>query len=315
MPDRVRFLASLPGHRRWIAFAPTLVFLAATLQAAAQPSGGAMDLRFKMSITQIAPNLVVFSTPKGNVIASIGPDGAFLVGTPWIVTTPEISSILSRRTKAVFRYVVIAEQAPGQSAGDGGWGRLGAFVAMQEKALQRIGGNKMGEPEPLPPAFLKAGVDRPRIAFSDVLSFDLNGEAIHIVHQKPGFSNADVIAHFHVADLVYLGEVFPGDGYPRIDPEIGANLDGLLTTLEGWTDGKFRVVPVYGDVTNGKSLKAFHDMIVTVRDRVQAMIKDGKTEAQIVAEHPTSDFDARWGHGRVPPQEFVHEIYRQLKPR
>jgi len=57
---------------------------------------------------------------------------------------------------------------------------------MQEKALQRIGGNKMGDPEPLPPAFVKAGVDRPRIAFSEVLSFDLNGEAIHIVRQKPG---------------------------------------------------------------------------------------------------------------------------------
>jgi hypothetical protein len=26
------------------------------------------------------------------------------------------------------------------------------------------------------------------------------------------------IVHFDVANLVYLGEVFPGDGYPAIDP-------------------------------------------------------------------------------------------------
>jgi hypothetical protein len=315
VPDRVRILAFLPGHHRWIALAAPLVFMAAVFQATAKPSGGVTDPQGKMIVAEIAPNLLVFSTPKGNVIASVGPDGAFLVGTPGVLSTPEISSILSRRTKAAFRYVVIAEQAPGESAGDAGWGRLGAFVAMQEKALQRIGGNKMGDPEPLPPAFVKAGVDRPRIAFSEVLSFDLNGEAIHIVRQKPGFSNADVIAHFHVGDLVYLGEVFPGDGYPRIDPDLGANLDGLVATLAGWAEGKFRVVPVYGDVTNAESVRDFHDMIVTVRDRIQAMIKDGKTEAQIVAEHPTSDFDARWGHGRVPPQEFVHAIYKQLKPR
>ena len=69
--------------------------------------------------------------------------------------------------------------------------------------------------------FIKLRVDRPRIAFSEVLAFDLNGESIHVVHQCPGYSNADAIVHFHVANLVYLGEVFPGDGYPAIDPRKG----------------------------------------------------------------------------------------------
>jgi hypothetical protein len=132
---------------------------------------------------------------------------------------------------------------------------------------------------------------------------------------KPGFSDADTITHFHVADMVYPGEVFPGDGYPRIDPILGARLNGMLKTLEFWSDAKFRVVPVYGEVTTGENVKAFHDMLVTVRDRVQGMIKDGKTEAQIVAEHPTSEFDRRWRSGRVRPDEFVRELCREVKRR
>jgi hypothetical protein len=32
--------------------------------------------------------------------------------------------------------------------------------------------------------------------------------------------------------LVYVGEVFPGDGYPTIDPAQGGTLDGLLKTLD-----------------------------------------------------------------------------------
>jgi hypothetical protein len=39
--------------------------------------------------------------------------------------------------------------------------------------------------------------------------------------KQPGYSDADAIVHFHVANLVYLGEVFPGDGYPEIDPAQG----------------------------------------------------------------------------------------------
>lgn len=171
----------------------------------------------------------------------------------------------------------------------------------------------MGTSPPLPERLVKLGVDRPRIAFSEVITFDLNGEAVHVVHQKPGYSDADALVHFHVAKLVYWGEVFPGDGYPAIDSAQGGTLDGLLKMLNGWTDPGFHVVPARGEVTNGTSVKAFRDMIVAVRDRVQHSIDAGHTESQVIAEHPTAEFDAKWGQGRVHADVFVQEIYRALK--
>jgi hypothetical protein len=273
----------------------------------------ALGAQSDVGVTEVSPKLLVFSTSAGNVVASVGPDGAFLVGTPPTASTARISSILANRTKSAVRYVVIAPQDLAHSEGDAGWGRLGAFVAMHENALRRLGGDTMGEPPPLSPQFVKLGVDRPRIAFSEVLAFDLNGESIHVVHQKPGYSDADAIVHFHLAKLVYLGEVFPGDGYPVVDPAQGGTLDGLIKTLDGWTDRSFRVVPARGKVTNGATVKAFRDMIVTIRDRIRHMIEAGRTEAEVLAEHPTTDFDAQWGQGRARPDEFVREVYRSLK--
>jgi hypothetical protein len=268
-----------------------------------------------VGITEITRTLLVFSTGAGNVVASVGPDGALLIGTPSAASTPHISKILASHTSSPVRYVVIAPEDSAHSEGDAGWGRRGAFVAMQENALQRIGGNVMGAPPPLSDRFIKLRVDRPRIAFSEVLAFDLNGESIHVVHQSPGYSNADAIVHFHVANLVYLGEVFPGDGYPAIDPTQGGTLDGLLKTLSGWTDDKFRVVPARGKVTTGATVKVFRDMIGTVRDRVQQMINSGQGETQILSEHPTADFDATWGHGRIQADAFVREVYDALTER
>ena len=266
-----------------------------------------------VGITEVTPNVLVFATRTGNVVASVGPDGALLIGTPSADSTEPISSELAKRTKSPARYVVIAPEDPALSDGDAGWGRRGAFVAMQEKALERIGGHIMGAPKPLSERLVKLGVDIPRISFSEVMSFDLNGEAVHIVKQRPGYSDADALVHFHVAKLVYWGEVFPGDGYPKIDATQKGTLDGLLRMLEGWTDPGFHVVPARGEVTNGASVKAFRDMIVTVRDRVQHSIDAGRTENETVAEHPTAEFDAKWGHGRVAPDVFVQEIYRALK--
>ena|SRR5215469_2023023 len=268
-----------------------------------------------VTFTQISQTLLVFATSGGNVVASVGPDGALLVGTPSVGSTPAIAEILAQHTKSSARYVVIFPNDPANSEGDAGWGRRGAFVAMQENALQRIGGNRMGAPTPLPQRFRQVEVDRPRIAFSEVIAFDLNGEAIHIVRQSPGSSNADAIAHFHVANLVYLGNVFPGNSYPEIDRSHGGALDGLIKTLDGWTDPHFRVVPQYGKSTNGTAVKAYRDMITTVRDRVQHMIQEHKSEAEIVAAHPSKEFDAKYGRGRIHPDAFVRQLYQALIAR
>jgi hypothetical protein len=266
-----------------------------------------------VGITEFTPNVLVFATRTGNVVASVGPDGALLIGTPSADSTEPISSELAKRTKSPVRYVVIAPQDPASSDGDAGWGRRGAFVAMQEKALERIGGHVMGPPKPLSERFVKLGVDIPRISFSEVMSFYLNGEAVHIVKQRPGYSDADALVHFHVANVIYWGEVFPGDGYPMIDATHGGNVDGLVKMLDGWTDPSRHIVPARGEVTNGTGLKAFCDMVKTVRGRVQHSIDAGRTETETVAEHPTAEFDAKWGHGRVAPDVFVQEIYRALK--
>lgn len=273
-------------------------------------------LEENVGVTEIAPDVLVFATSGGNVVASVGPEGALLIGTPSAVSTERISGILASRTKSPMRYVMIMPQDKVHSEGDAGWGRRGAFVAIHENALQRMGGgNAMGGPETLSQRFRELGVDRPRIAFSEVLAFDLNGDAIHIVHVKPGYSNADALVHFHKAKVIYFGEAYPGDGYPAIDVTQGGTLAGLLDTLQGWTDISFHIVPARGEVTNGTSIKAFCDMIKNVRQRVRRLADDGKTEDQVVAEHPTADFDGQWGHGRVTPEAFVREVYEAVKEK
>ena len=163
-----------------------------------------------------------------------------------------------------------------------------------------------------PQRFAELGVELPRIIFSEVLAFNLNGDAIHVVHQKPGYSDADALAHFHVNKVVYLGEDFPGDGYPLIGQTQHGTLSGLLSTLEEvapWVDASVHLVPARGEVTTGSTLQAFHDMIVTVRNRIAGLVKKGQTEEQVIAQHPTADFDARWGLGRVTPAAFVKQVF------
>jgi cyclase len=263
----------------------------------------------QMATQEVTKDVIVFSTSGGNVVACIGRDGVLLLGTPSADSTAAISEYLRSKTQSNARYVVVWAEDMSHTEGDAGWTSRGAFVAMQEHALDRLGGHSMGANQPVPARLLQLGADRPRIAFSEVITFDLNDEAVHIVHQPAAFSNADAIAHFHLAKLVYFGEVFPGNEYPRIDSALGGSLDGFSKILGSWADDSFHIVPARGEVTNGSAIRDYLHMIDTVRERVQRGVTSGQTEQQILAAKPTEEFDARWGHGRVSAAEFVHEVY------
>jgi hypothetical protein len=58
-------------------------------------------------VTQVTPNVLVCATSSGNVAASVGPDGALLVGTPSAASAGFINSEIIKRTKSSTRYLQV----------------------------------------------------------------------------------------------------------------------------------------------------------------------------------------------------------------
>lgn len=249
--------------------------------------------------TNVAGNVVLFSTPAGNVAAAIASDGAFIIGPLSVASTPAIQAEILRRTQSAVRYVVAGPRDPAQAEGDGGWGRLGALVFTQEAGFGRMGDSSR----------LLGGALPPKAAFSQFLRIVLAGEDAHVVHQQPGYTDSDVLVHFENSSVVYLGESLAGDGYPLIDTAHGGTLEGLLQTINPWTRGRNRIIPARGPVLATADVAAFRDMLVTMRDRVRALRQAGRTVDQVVAANPSREFDARWGSGRVSPEAFVRVVY------
>ena len=59
----------------------------------------------------------------------------------------------------------------------------------------------------------------------------------------------------------------------------------------------------------------YRDMIVIIRDRVQALIKTGATLQQVQAARVTADYDDRFGATSGPwtTNMFVEAVYTSLK--
>ena len=56
-------------------------------------------------------------------------------------------------------------------------------------------------------------------------------------------------------------------------------------------------------------------MFATVRDRIAAAIKAGKSEADVIASKPTKDFDEGRMGGAITPDRFAGLVYTDLSRR
>ena len=255
---------------------------------------------------QIAARSFVFSNAANNLLVQTEPHATLVVGVQDPALVAQARSWLAARHAPAVRFVLAAAGDGAASYGDGGWGESGATVLAHE-ALR---GPMMG---------MRHSNAIPALGFSEVVQMSLGDDEAHAVHQKTaGYGASDVTVHIEGADVLYLGNLFTTDGYPDIDLASGGSIAGLISTVSWFVsnfgdDTKLRYVPGRGATAGAAELHAYRDMLASVRDRVQPMVAAGKSDAEIVAAHPTSAFDAKWGHGRVSPARFVTLVAQSLR--
>ena len=88
-------------------------------------------------------------------------------------------------------------------------------------------------------------------------------------------------------------------------------LEGLGITI-GMAGPKTKIIPGHGAAVDRAGLIAHRDMILVVRDKVAAMVREGKTVDEVVAAKPTSDYDSI-PSASTTSERFVRQLYAELK--
>ena len=154
------------------------------------------------------------------------------------------------------------------------------------------------------------------------LAYFFNGEGVELLSMPNAVTDGDSVVHFRGSDVVATGELFDFTRYPLIDTAKGGSIQGLLADLnrlvemavpEFRSEGGTLFIPAHGRVGDIADMTYYRDMVTIIRDRVQDLMKKGRTLDQIKAAKPTEDWDGRLGQDRSwTPDMFVEAIYRGL---
>ena len=194
----------------------------------------------------------------------------------------------------------------------GGEGEKAAILA-HENVLARLGDLKM-------PA---AGLPTDTYFGATLkLAYFFNGEGVELLRAPGAVTDGDSLVHFRGSDVVATGELFDFTRYPLIDMAKGGSIQGLLVGLnrlvemavpEFRSEGGTFFIPAHGRVGDIADLTYYRDMVTIIRDRVQDLMKKGRTLDQIKAARPTEDWDGRLGKDKSwTPDMFVEAIYKGL---
>ena len=131
---------------------------------------------------------------------------------------------------------------------------------------------------------------------------------------------------FRRGDVIATGDLIDTTRFPFIDVKRGGSLKGVLDGLNRlmdmsihnvpllWEADRTFLVPGHGHVYDKLDLLEYRDAITIVRDRVQDLIDQGMTLAQVQAANPTLGYRSQYGTDSGPwtTEMFVAAVYNEL---
>ena len=155
------------------------------------------------------------------------------------------------------------------------------------------------------------------------LSHYFNGEGIQLFHMPKAHTDGDSIVHFRGTDVIAMGDLMSTGSYPVIDVAKGGTINGVLEGLNRVLDmsiAEFRLeggtlmVPGHGRLIDSADVAYYRDMLTIIRDRVEDLIKKGRTLEQVKAANVSGDYDTEYGSTTGPwtTANFIEAVYKTL---
>jgi glyoxylase-like metal-dependent hydrolase (beta-lactamase superfamily II) len=136
----------------------------------------------------------------------------------------------------------------------------------------------------------------PLVTYRGAMTFHMNGEDVQLIPVPVAHTDGDTMVRFPGVDVIMTGDFYRSVGYPNIDRANGGALNGLVAGLNAVIDAAGRatkIIPGHGAIVGKIGVAAHRDMVLAIRDKVAALVRQGKSQDEVLAAKPTSEYDAR----------------------
>jgi glyoxylase-like metal-dependent hydrolase (beta-lactamase superfamily II) len=301
---RRRFVVSAGILTAGAWFSPRLVFgeeenIVATARKRAETAA--------ITAQTLRGNITALIGSGGNIAVLTGADGKFIVDSGYATSRARITKALAEISPAPITHLVNTHWHFDHTDGNEWIHADGAAILAHENTRKHLSTTTRVEAwnYTFPPSPNGA---IPSEVFDNEKALHLNSTAIALTYYGPSHTDGDISIYFAEPDVLHCGDTWWNGHYPFIDYSTGGHINGMIKAAE-WNlakaGDKTIVIPGHGKIGAKPELTEYRDMLVTIRDRVAAMKKDGKSLEEIIAAKPTAMYDAKWATAFITGDVFT----------
>jgi cyclase len=270
--------------------------------------------KVEIKTTKVTDSFYTLIGAGGTVGVLTGPDGVLMVDTQYAPLSAKLAAAVKQVSTGPIRFVVNTHVHGDHTGGNENFAKMGATLFSRDELRGRLE-NPAPAANGAPGTPAPAGA-LPMVTYRGPVTFHMDGEEVDLIPIYRAHTDGDTLVRFRVADVIMTGDFFRSIGYPNIDRANGGSLNGMiegLGTIIGMAGPNTKIIPGHGQTVDRTAVMAHRDMIMAIRDRVAALVKQGKTQDEVLAAHVTSDYDAKVPEVTGSLDRFIGQVYAELK--
>jgi cyclase len=305
-------------NRVRVAVIATMMALAGPASAqtppAASPPPPPDFSKVEIKTTALGDNVYMLEGQGGNITVAVAEDGIIMVDGQYAPLHDKIKAAIEAISKQPVKYLINTHYHGGHTGGNELFAKDGVTIIAETNVKNRLAtGTSNGltgvKTPPAPPGAL------PSKTYTKMFKIRLKGRVADLEHIENAHTDGDTYVWFKTANVLSTGDTFTNDRYPNIDFANGGNIRGMIAATDAYlklSNARTRIVPGHGPLADKALLTEYRTMLVTARDRMTKLVKEGKSEDDVVAAKPFADLDAKWAPTELASKNFISVVYHSL---
>lgn len=263
---------------------------------------------------EVSNNIYMLQGEGGNVGVSVGDDGVLIIDDQFVELNQKILAAIKALTSAPVKFVLNTHWHFDHSGGNAAFGEGGAIIVAHDNVRNRLltGAEIAAFNRVIPPAPQSA---LPDITFAEGITLHWNGDTVKLIHMNAAHTDGDSVIFFEQANVVHTGDLYFNGFYPFIDTSSEGSFAGMIKGVNkilALIDDNTQVIPGHGPLSNKRELIAYRDMLSVLYKQLSVLKAQGRSVEEVVAAKPTQSFDAQWGNGLLPPDQWVRIAFEAI---
>src|SRR5271169_3740676 len=270
--------------------------------------------KVEIKTTDLGDNVYMLEGQGGNITVAVGRSAIIMVDGEFAPLHDKIKAAIASVSNLPIKYLINTHFHGDHTGGNEPFAKDGVTIVSEVNVKTRLAAGTTNGLTGVktPPASAAA---LPTKTYTGAFQIRLRGRVADLKHIENAHTDGDTYVWFKTANVLSTGDTFTTGRYPNIDFANGGNVRGMIAATDAYlklVNDKSRLVPGHGPIADKATLIEYRAMLITARDRMAKLVKEGKSEDDVVAAKPFADLDAKWAPTELAAKNFVRVVYHSL---